>query len=118
MSEPISPDPVREWRPDHLPVYVSNGLIGLRFEAAPLCGVATVNGFVGPDPREEVESLLPVPYPLRGDVVVDGTPISAFPAGALLREQQYDFARGEVRTALAFTTGGGARRHRHPHRLQ
>ena len=44
MSEPINPDPVREWRPDHLPVYVSNGLIGLRFEAAPLGGVATVNG--------------------------------------------------------------------------
>jgi trehalose/maltose hydrolase-like predicted phosphorylase len=106
MSEPISPDPVREWRPGHLPVYVSNGLIGLRFAGVPLGGVATVNGFVGPDPREEVESLLPVPYPLAGDVEVDGTPISSFPAGALLREQRYDFARGEVRTALAFTIGG------------
>jgi trehalose/maltose hydrolase-like predicted phosphorylase len=106
MSGPISPDPVREWRPDHLPVYVSNGLIGLRFAAAPLRGVATVNGFVGPDPREEVESLLPIPYPLAGDVAVDGVPISSVPAGALLREQRYDFARGEVRTALSFTTGG------------
>jgi trehalose/maltose hydrolase-like predicted phosphorylase len=106
MSGPISPDPIHEWRPDHLPVYVSNGLIGLRFAGAPLGGVATVNGFVGPDPREEVESQLPIPYPLAGDVVVDGTPISAFPGGALLREQTYDFARGEVRTALAFTAGG------------
>jgi trehalose/maltose hydrolase-like predicted phosphorylase len=106
MSGPINPEPVREWRADHQPVYVSNGLIGLRFEAVPLRGVATVNGFVGPDPREEVESLLPVPYPLAGDVVVDGTPISSAPAGAVLREQGYDFARGEVRTALTFTTGG------------
>jgi len=106
MNQPINPDPVREWRPGHLPVYVSNGLIGLRFEAAPLRGVATVNGFVGPDPREEVESLLPVPYPLAGDVVVDGTPISSVPAGALLREQRYDFARAEVRTGLTFVTGG------------
>ena len=48
---------------------------------APLGGVATVNGFVGPDPREEVESLLPVPYPLAGDVVFDGSPMSAVPAG-------------------------------------
>jgi protein-glucosylgalactosylhydroxylysine glucosidase len=106
MSGPISPDPVRTWHPDHLPVYVSNGLLGLRFEAVPFAGVATVNGFVGPDPREEVESLLPVPYPLAGDVVVEGTPISAVPTGELLREQCYDFARGEVRTAMAFTTGG------------
>ena len=50
---------------------------------APLGGVATVNGFVGPDPREEVESLLPVPYPLAGDVVFDGSPMSAVSAGAL-----------------------------------
>ena len=106
MSEPISPDPVREWRADHLPVYVSNGLIGLRFAAVPLRGVATVNGFVGPDPRDEVESLLPIPYPLAGDVAIDGVPMSAYAAGALLREQRYDFARGELRTALAFTAGG------------
>lgn len=40
-----------------------------------------MNGFVVPDPREEVESLLPVPYPLAGDVVFDGSPMSAVPAG-------------------------------------
>ena len=48
---------------------------------APLGGVATVNGFVVPDPREEEESLLPVPYPLAGDVVVDGSPCRPSPPG-------------------------------------
>jgi len=38
MSAPISPEAVREWRPDYLPAYVSNGLVGLRVGAAPPLG--------------------------------------------------------------------------------
>jgi protein-glucosylgalactosylhydroxylysine glucosidase len=107
MSRPISPDPIRAWRPDHVPVYVSNGVLGLRSEAVPcLGGVATANGYADEDPGSGVESQLPIPYLLAGDVNVEGVRMSAMPAEALLREQRYDFACGELHCALGFTAGG------------
>lgn len=78
MNAPISPEPVREWRRDHMPAYLSNGLVGLRVGAVPpLGGMAMLNGFTGPDPVAEVESLAPVPFPLTADIAVNGAPMSA-----------------------------------------
>ncbi len=107
MSAPISPEAIHEWHPDYLPAYLSNGLVGLRVGAAPpLGGMAVVNGFTGPDPVAEVESLVPVPFPLAADIAINGSPMSASPAAALLREQRYDFAHGQLHTALSFTAQG------------
>ncbi len=107
MGGPISPEPVREWRLDYLPAYVSNGLVGLRVGAAPpLGGMAVLNGFTGPDPVAEVESLVPAPFPLAADIAINGSPMSATAPEALLREQRYDFARGELHTALSYTAHG------------
>ncbi len=107
MGGPISPEPVREWRPDYLPAYVSNGLIGLRVGAVPpLGGMAVLNGFTGPDPVAEVESLVPVPFPLAADIAINGAPMSAVRPEALVREQRYDFGRGELHTALTYTAHG------------
>lgn len=104
MTGPINPDPITEWRADYLPAYLANGLIGLRVGAAPPHGgVAVINSYVGPDPIAEVESQLPIPYPLAAEVAINGAPMTAVPGETLLREQRYDFTRGQLHTKLSFT---------------
>ena len=70
---PISPPTVTEYRSDYMPAYLSNGLIGLRVGRVPLFGGnCIVNGLVELDPVEDGEGFAQAPYPLAGDVVVDG----------------------------------------------
>ena len=107
VSTPINPEPLREWRDEDLPAYVSNGLIGLRTGRVPmLSGVAVVNSFAGADPLTAVETQLPIPYPLAGDVVLNGTALSEKPHAARLHEQRYDFATGELTTTLSVEACG------------
>lgn len=48
MAGPLSPPPVRDFKPGYLPAYVSNGLIGLRAGPLPLLqGVRIVSGIAG-----------------------------------------------------------------------
>ena len=47
---PLSPPAVLAWRPEYIPAYLSNGLIGLRAGPIPLTeGVAIVNGLAAID---------------------------------------------------------------------
>jgi trehalose/maltose hydrolase-like predicted phosphorylase len=46
-----------------------------------------------------------VPYPLAGDLEVDRVSLKAAPQRAQLREQSYDFGRGELRTVFDFDAG-------------
>ena len=102
MSGPISPPPVTQWRPDYLPAYLSNGLVGVRVGHIPLLyGVAMVSGFEGLDPETGVEAFARVPYPLAGDVRIGGAALSD-PGRAVLREQRYDFSCGELLTKVGF----------------
>jgi trehalose/maltose hydrolase-like predicted phosphorylase len=104
---PISPVPVEEWRPEYLPAYVANGLVGLRVGPVPFAGgIAILNGFAGVDVETGVESFARVPYPLGGDVVVDGASVAFAPERARLVEQRYDFACGELHTRFVIDTGG------------
>jgi hypothetical protein len=101
---PISPRPVTEWRPEFLPAYLSNGVIGLRVGHIPLLyGNAMLSGFEGLDPATLVEESAPVPYPLAGDIRIGRTALSE-PGRAVLREQRYDFSCGELHTKLTFDT--------------
>ncbi len=69
MSEPISPPPVRDYRPEYLPAYLSSGLIGVRVGRVPfLVGSSIVNGFAGADPTTGFEGFARVPFLLAGDV--------------------------------------------------
>ena len=64
---PISPPPVQSWRPEFIPAYLSNGLIGLRAGPIPLIeGVAIANGLAGIDPVERDEGFARAPYPVAG----------------------------------------------------
>jgi protein-glucosylgalactosylhydroxylysine glucosidase len=107
MSRPISPPPVKEWRPGALPAYLSNGVLGLRVGPIPqLDGVAILNGFAGVDGDSGAEAFARAPFPLSGEIEVDGVSLEHAPERAQLREQAYDFETGELRTRYVFDPDG------------
>src|SRR5947208_6226018 len=103
---PISPPPVRRWRPEYIPAYLSNGLIGLRAGPIPLTeGVAIVNGLAAIDPVEKGEGFARGPYPVGGDLEVDGHKLSRLPLQADFVEQRHDFSCGELTSHFRFRSG-------------
>lgn len=109
MSEPLSPPPVTAAADHDLPAYVSNGLVGLRVVDVPLmAGISIVNGFAGLHPQMLVEANARTPYPLAGDLCIDGTWLSIAPQQASFVDQRYDFASGEVTTRFRFAASGAS----------
>ena len=103
---PISPPPARGPRGADLPAYVSNGLIGLRVRENPLqAGMCIVSGFVGEHHEVRVEAAAAGPYPLGGDIALDGLWASDQPQAVEPLEQAYDFATGELTSRLAVRIG-------------
>ena len=97
MSAPISPSPVTGDEPDRLPAYVSNGMVGLRVLAMPLRpGLAMLNGLSAIHPVLGIEYSPQAPYPLAGDLEVDGVRLSVRPECARLIDQRYDFSCAEL----------------------
>jgi hypothetical protein len=106
MSLPISPPPVSGAAGRDLPAYISNGLIGLRVRCQPLqAGMTIVSGYAGEDPERRIEGAAPAPYPLVGDIAVDGAWLSDLPHQVADLEQAYDFATGELTSRFVFQTG-------------
>ena len=107
MSKPISPPSVLGDGDRDLPAYVSNGLIGLRVRCQPLQpGMALVSGFAGEDPERRIEAAAPAPYPLAGDIALDGVWMSDLGHQVGDLQQAYDFAAGELTTRFVFTARG------------
>jgi hypothetical protein len=78
---PINPAEARGPRNGDLPAYVGNGLIGLRVREQPLQpGMAMVNGFAGEHPERRVEAAAMAPYPLAGDLALNGVWLSDQPS--------------------------------------
>src|SRR2546423_12882093 len=103
MSEPISPPPVTDYRPEYIPAYLSNGLIGLRVGRIPLIqGLAIVNGLAAIHPADEVEGFSRAPYPVAGDISLNGMKLSEHPEPARLIDQRYDFSCGELLSRYAY----------------
>ena len=89
------------------PAYVANGLIGLRIGKNPLTGNTTLlDGYYGLHEMERIESLEAAPYPLSGDICLNGLWISERPDLLALKEQIYDFSCGELTTKLEFKANG------------
>lgn len=102
-ASPISPPAVTDYLPSYLPAYLSNGLIGLRIGRIPLLeGNCIVNGLVELDPVEDGEGFAQAPYPLAGDVEINGCSLAWHPELVGFVEQAYDFSCGELRTQLRF----------------
>jgi|GEM_PF-4472134 len=105
---PISPPDAVATDSFALPVYLSNGLIGLRLIETPLGGgVAMLNGFVGEHPEEAIEAAARAPFPLNGDLAIDGLRLSQSPHLVGQARQGHDFATGEVVTHGTFRTSSG-----------
>lgn len=101
--EPFSPPPINEYRPEYLPAYLSNGLVGLRVGRIPLLdGLCVVEGLVELDPVEDGEGFARGPFPVAGDVEIDGYRLSAHVDRAWFQEQTYDFSCGELSTRFEF----------------
>lgn len=108
---PINPPVSRGDGAFALPAFVSNGLIGLRVVESPLTtGVAMLNGFVGEHPEKRIEAAARTPYPLGGDVSIDGVLMSHAPHLVGDLRQSYDFAVGELTSCATFRATGATAR--------
>jgi trehalose/maltose hydrolase-like predicted phosphorylase len=104
VSDPISPDPVRSRGERELPAYVSNGLIGLRVMDVPLnAGMARVSGFAGEHPERRIEAAAAAPYPVAGDLAINGVWLSDVLHQVRDLEQSYDFSSGELTSRFVFS---------------
>ena len=103
---PLSPPAVAAWRPEYIPAYLSSGLIGLRAGPIPLTeGLAIVNGLAAIDPVEQGEGFARGPYPIGGDIELDGQQLSRLPRQSQFVEQRHDFSCGELSSRFRFRSG-------------
>jgi trehalose/maltose hydrolase-like predicted phosphorylase len=92
---------------EDLPAFVSNGVIGMRVLELPMVpGITIVSGLAGEHPVVGVEAAARAPYPLAGDLSVNGTWLREAQYLAAFRSQAYDFATGELTTRFEFMVDG------------
>jgi trehalose/maltose hydrolase-like predicted phosphorylase len=104
---PISPPSEAGPRNGDLPAYVGNGMIGLRVREQPLqAGMALVNGFAGEHPDRRVEAAAVAPYPLAGDLALNGVWLSDQPSAVSDLTQAYDFATAELTSGFRYEAAG------------
>jgi len=107
MRAPLSPAPVQGSGRPELPAYVSNGLVGLRVRALPLsAGMALVSGYTGEHHERRIEAAAVAPYPLAGDLSLDGVWLSDTPHQVSDLEQAYDFSNAELTSRFTFHAAG------------
>jgi trehalose/maltose hydrolase-like predicted phosphorylase len=107
MTTPISPPPVKGGARDELPAYVSNGVMGLRVREMPLgAGLTLISGYSGKHPQRQIEAIAVAPYPVAGDIQVDGVWLSDAPHAVTIIDQAYNFAVGELLSRFEFQVEG------------
>ena len=90
-----------------LPAYVSNGLVGLRVREMPLAaGMTLISGYSGCHAQRRIEAAAAAPYPLAGDLAIDGVWLSDVPHQVSGLEQSYDLSAGELTTRFVFVAAG------------
>ncbi|MET3840563.1 glycoside hydrolase family 65 protein [Bradyrhizobium sp. OAE829] len=107
MDGPISPPPVTGSAANELPAYLSNGVVGLKIRDNPLNpGMALLSGFSGEHPERKIEAAAFAPYPLAGDICLEGVWMSDTPQSVHIVDQAYDFSTAELTTRLRFRVKG------------
>ncbi|MDB5455747.1 MAG: glycoside hydrolase family 65 central catalytic [Caulobacter sp.] len=107
MSPPLNPPTVTGSGRRELPAYVANGLIGLRVRDTPLTsGMALISGYTGEHHERQIEAAAVAPYPVAGDLALDGVWLSDLPHQIDALEQAYDFFTGELTTRFTFAAAG------------
>ena len=103
MKGPISPPPVAGTAGNELPAYMSNGVVGLRVRDNPLTrGMTLISGFSGEHPERKIEAAAFAPYPVAGDICLEGVWMSNAPECVRIIDQAYDFSTAELTTRLNF----------------
>jgi trehalose/maltose hydrolase-like predicted phosphorylase len=106
-ESPISPPIAQGGGRFELPAYLSNGLIGLRIGEVPLLGGhAMVSGFDGEHPKEQIEAAAQAPFPLGGDININGVAMSDAAYCIEVQDQAYDFGSAELTTRFVFKADG------------
>ena len=106
MSPPLSPARVDRVGAEDLPAFVSNGVIGMRVLELPLVpGVVIVSGLAGLHPVVQVEAAARAPYPLAGDIGINGVWLREAQYLASFAGQSYDFGTGELTTEFRLEIG-------------
>ena len=86
--------------------YLGNGHLGVRAGRVPLfAGLAIVNGLWGRHPKDGIPAFAPAPYPLAGDISVDGIRASRVPEAIQFVSQRSDFGSGELTSRFKFVAG-------------
>jgi protein-glucosylgalactosylhydroxylysine glucosidase len=107
MEGPISPPPVAGSAGTELPAYMSNGVVGLKVRDNPLIpGMTLLSGFSGEHPERKIEAAAFAPYPVAGDICLEGVWMSEAPQCVGIVDQAYDFSTAELTTRLNFKVGG------------
>jgi hypothetical protein len=107
MQRPLNPSNVKGSGTRDLPAYLSNGLVGLRVRDNPLtAGMALICGYSGLHPQRKIEAAAVAPYPLAGNLALNGVWVSDVPHQVSVLDQSYDFATGELTTHLRFDAQG------------
>jgi len=105
VPEPISAPLLTAPEPDRLLAHLGNGNVGLRVGRVPLlAGLAIVNGFWGRHPKDRIPAFAPAPYPLAGDITVDGASLARSPDQVRFVSQRHDFATGELTSRFVVRT--------------
>lgn len=103
MSNPINPSIARGSGRKELPAYLSNGVVGLRVRDNPLAaGMALLCGYSGLHPVKKIEAAAVAPYPLAGNIALDGVWLSDVPHQLTVLDQAYDFSNGELTSRIRF----------------
>src|SRR3569623_1744118 len=104
---PLNPSTVKGSGRKELPAYLANGVVGLRVRDNPLAaGMALVCGYSGCHPEKKIEAAAVAPYPLAGNLAIDGVWLSDAPHRLTVIDQAYDFSSGELTCRLRFTAEG------------
>src|SRR4029077_15024866 len=83
------------------------GLLGLKVRDNPLNpGMALLSGFSGEHPERKIEAAAFDPYPIAGDICLEGAWMSDTPHNVRVVDQAYDFSTAELTTRLRFRTKG------------
>jgi hypothetical protein len=105
-QQPLSPSSVSGSGDTALPAYLSNGIVGLRVRHLPLCaGMALLIGYTGQHGSRHIEAAARAPYPLAGDLCLNGVWLSDCLDKIVGCEQSYDFASGELTTSFRYEAG-------------
>jgi hypothetical protein len=106
MPTSIAAPRISQLLPDRLLAYLGNGFLGLRVGRIPFFdGLAIVSGFWGRHPKDGIPAFALAPYPLAGDLRIDGRWVSEIREAITFVDQALDFATGELTSRFAVRAG-------------